>query len=90
MTYRKDQIRKVLKTEQAEYIQNAIEFARTAAPAYEGSLDPTGSTLFLHLTTHAALEHYADLKAAGWELQHMIPALADKTFSVAADRKLTQ
>lgn len=82
--YKAEQARKVLKAEQAEYIQEAIELARTANPSYEASLDPTGSTLFYHLTTHAALEHYADLKAQGWTLQHLIPACNDKLYSFVA------
>lgn len=69
--------RKVNKTEQAAYIARAIELARIGAPAYEGSLDPTGSTLFYSRTTHEALEKYSDLKARGWELIHEIPALTN-------------
>lgn len=67
--------RKANKAEQAAYITRAIEIARVAAPAYEGSLDPTGSTVFYNRTSHEAFEKYANLKAAGWELIHNIPVL---------------
>ncbi|MNJ21183.1 hypothetical protein D3C77_155290 [compost metagenome] len=73
--YAPQQFRKILKAEQAEYIEQAIEFARTDVPQHEGSVQPTGSTIFYVRTIHEALERYADLKAEGWTLQHGIPAL---------------
>lgn len=82
--YAKDQTRRILKTEQAAYVQNAIDRARTAPAAYEGALDQTGSTVFYHTTVHEALEHYADLKAAGWTLQHTAPVFYDKLNSFVA------
>ncbi|MFV3283160.1 hypothetical protein ACNFCI_03720 [Pseudomonas sp. NY15356] len=84
--YAPEQFRKVLKAEQHDYIRRAIEIARTAPAAYEGSLDPTGSTIFQHRTIHEALEHYADLKAQGWELEHLTPACNDKLFSFSAKK----
>ena len=82
--YAPEQFRKTLKAEQAEFIEQAITLARTAPATYEGSLDPTGSVEFFHLTTHAALEHYADLKAAGWTLQHTAPVFYNKLHSFVA------
>jgi len=82
--YAKDQTRRILKTEQAAYVQDAIDRARTAPAAYEGSLDPTGSTLFHHRTVHEALEHYADLKADGWSLDHGALVFDDKLYSFIA------
>ena len=73
--YAPEQFRKILKAEQAEYIERAIEFARTDIPQHEGSVKLTGSTKFYVRTIHEALERYADLKADGWTLQHSIPAL---------------
>jgi hypothetical protein len=84
MTYQAEQPRRILKAEQAEFIRQAIDRARTAPPAYEGSLDPTGSVEFLHKTIHEAFEHYADLKAQGWQLEHSIPVCANKLFSFVA------
>ncbi|MBF8731944.1 hypothetical protein IRZ59_16020 [Pseudomonas guariconensis] len=81
-----EQFRKVLKAEQHDYIQRAIEIARNAPAQYEGSLHPTGSTIFQHRTIHEALEHYADLKAQGWELEHLTPACYDKLFSFSAKK----
>lgn len=85
-TYAPEQFRKILKAEQAEYIEQAIEFARTAAPQHEGSAHPTGSTIFYVRTTHEALERYADLKADGWTLQHEIPALNTGPLSFVANK----
>ncbi|MGH8386694.1 MAG: hypothetical protein ACRESJ_14550 [Pseudomonas sp.] len=68
-------IRKANKVERAAYVAQAIELARVGKPAYEGSLDPTGSTVFYNRTSHEAFEKYADLKAEGWELVHEIPVL---------------
>lgn len=84
--YAPEQFRKILKAEQAEYIEQAIERARHAAPSYEGSLDPTGSTLFQHRTVHEAFEHYADLKSDGWTLEHAIPVCFDKLHSFVANK----
>jgi hypothetical protein len=84
MTYKPEQTRRILKTEQAEYVQQAIDRARTAPAAYEGSLDPTGSTVFYHTTVHEALEHYAKLHADGWTLQHAAPVFYDKLNSFVA------
>lgn len=84
MTYTAEQFRKVLKAEQAAYIEQAITLARTAPATYEGSLDPTGSVEFFHLTTHAALEHYADLKADGWTLEHTAPVFYNNLHSFVA------
>lgn len=66
--YKAEQARKVLKAEQAEYIQEAIERARTANPSHEGSRNPTGRTTFYVRTTHEALTRWAELSAAGWIL----------------------
>lgn len=68
-------IKKATKTEMAVYVAQAIEQARVGAPAYEGSLDPTGSTVFYNRTQHEAMEKYSDLKAQGWELIHEIPVM---------------
>lgn len=84
MTYAPEQTRRILKTEQAAYVQDAIDRARAAPAAHEGSLDPTGSTLFYHRTVHEALEHYADLKAEGWSLEHTAPVFYDKLHSFVA------
>lgn len=67
--------RKANKTEQTAYIAQAIKLARVGAPAYEGSLDPTGSTVFYNRTPHEAFEKYALLAAEGWTLIHTIPVL---------------
>jgi hypothetical protein len=82
--YAPEQFRKILKSEQAEYIQRAIEIARTAPAQYEGSVNPTGSTEFFHRTMHEALEHYATLKADGWTLQHTAPVFYNKLHSFVA------
>lgn len=84
--YAPDQIRKVLKAEQAQYIEHAIEIARNAPAALEGSLDPAGSVEFYHRTMHEALEHYADLKADGWLLEHTAPVLYNKLFSIVCKK----
>ena len=84
--YAPEQFRKTLKAEQAQYIEQAITLARTANPSYEGSLDPTGSTLFQHRTIHEAFEHYASLKADGWTLEHAIPVCFDKLHSFVANK----
>ena len=68
--------RKANKTEQTAYVARAIEQARIGLPAHEGSLDPTGSTVFISRTNHEAMERYADLKATGWTLAHHLPVLA--------------
>lgn len=86
MTYTAEQFRKVLKAEQAQYIEQAITLARTAPATYEGSLDPTGAVEFFHLTTHAALEHYADLKAGGWTLEHTAPVFYNNLHSFTAKK----
>jgi hypothetical protein len=72
------------KTELAAYVSQAIEQARVGAPSYEGSLDPTGSTVFYNRTSHEALEKYADLKALGWTLIHEIPVLTKGIFDFTA------
>lgn len=82
--YAPEQFRKILKAEQAEFIEQAILLARTAPAAYEGSLNPTGSTEFYHKTVHEALEHYADLKADGWTLEHTVPVLYNNLHSFVA------
>ena len=74
-TYAKDQFRKVLKIEQAAYIQAAIENAKTALPQHEGSRNPTGRTIFYVRTTHEGLERFAELKANGWILDTSATAL---------------
>jgi len=74
------------KNEQAAFVSQAIEQARIGAPSYEGSLDPTGSTVFYHRTTHEALEHYADLKALGWSLMHHVPVMTKGIFEFAASK----
>ena len=84
--YAPEQTRKVLKAEQAEHIQLAIEIARTAPAQHEGTVLPTGSTIFQHRTIHEALEHYADLKAQGWQLEHLNPACYDRLFSFVAKK----
>lgn len=84
--YAPEKIRKVLKAEQAQFIEQAIELARNAPAALEGSLDPTGSVEFYHRTVHEALEHYADLKADGWLLEHTAPVLYNKLFSIACKK----
>ncbi|MFF5866804.1 hypothetical protein [Pseudomonas sp. NPDC012596] len=67
--YAKDQTRRILKTEQAAYVQNAIDFARRSSAApHEGSLQPTAYTTFYVTTTNEGLEKYAELKAEGWTL----------------------
>lgn len=69
MTYAKEQTRRILKTEQAAYVQNAIDFARrSAVAAHEGSLHPTAYTTFYVRTTNEGMERYAELKAEGWTL----------------------
>lgn len=60
--------RKVLQSEQKEYIQHAIEIARNAPAAYEGSLHPTGRTEFIVRTANEALEKFAQLSLEGWTL----------------------
>ncbi|WP_415769222.1 hypothetical protein [Pseudomonas sp. LB3P38] len=82
--YAPEQFRKILKSEQAEHIEQAIEIARTAPAQYEGSVNPTGSTEFYHRTVHESLEHYADLKANGWTLEHTAPAFYNKLYSFVA------
>jgi len=72
------------KSEQAAYVATAIESARNGPPSYEGSLDPTGSTVFYHSTSHGALERYADLKAQGWTLIHEIPVMTKGIFDFSA------
>lgn len=84
--YAPEQFRKILKAEQAEYIEQAIERARTAPAVYEGSLNPTGSTEFFHRTLHEALEHYADLKADGWTLEHTAPVFFNNLHSFVANK----
>lgn len=74
-TYAPEQFRKVLKIEQAAYIQTAIEHAKHAEPQHEGSRNPSGKVIFYVRTTHEALERYAQLKAEGWELDYNLPAL---------------
>ena len=78
------EIRKANKTELAAYVAQAIELARVGMPAHEGSLDPTGSTVFYNRTAHAAMERYADLKAAGWTLAHHIPVLTGRSHDFVA------
>lgn len=82
--YAPQQFRKILKAEQAEFIEQAIVLARTAPAAYEGSLNPTGSTEFYHKTVHEALEHYADLRAEGWTLEHTAPVFYNNLHSFVA------
>lgn len=74
-TYAQNQFRKVLKIEQAAYIQAAIENAKTALPQHEGSRNPTGRTIFYVRTTHEGLEKFAELKANGWILDTSATAL---------------
>ncbi|EKT4466783.1 hypothetical protein QEL93_002185 [Pseudomonas putida] len=82
--YAPEQFRKVLKAEQHDYIQRAIEIARTAPAAYEGSLDPTGSTIFQFRTFEEALEAYSDLKSDGWKLQQNSSQCFSTLFSFVA------
>lgn len=74
-TYAPDQFRRILKTEQAEYIQAALDRAKYAEAQHEGSRNPTGRTIFYFRTTHEALTRWAELSAEGWELDHNSPAL---------------
>lgn len=74
-TYAPEQFRKILKIEQAAYIQAAIENAKTALPQHEGSRNPTGRTIFYVRTTHEGLEKFAELKADGWILDTSATAL---------------
>lgn len=67
-TYTPEQFRKVLKIEQAAYIQAAIERAKTALPQHEGSRNPTGRTTFYVTSTFDAMQRWAELSAEGWEL----------------------
>ncbi|MBY8949460.1 hypothetical protein J1G35_26720 [Pseudomonas sp. SH10-3B] len=67
-TYAPDQFRKVLKIEQAAYIQFAIERAKTALPQHEGSRNPTGRTTFYVTSPFEAMQRWAELSAQGWEL----------------------
>lgn len=66
--YKPEQTRRILKTEQAEFVQDAIDRARTAQAQHEGSRRPTGRTIFYVKTPHEALERFADLKTEGWTL----------------------
>lgn len=83
-TYAPDQFRKILKAEQAQYIEQAIELARVGNPTYEGSLHPTGSVEFFHRTIAEGMEHWGQLVQDGWTLIHEIPMFADKKFSFCA------
>ncbi|MFG0352914.1 hypothetical protein ACF8LD_17945 [Pseudomonas sp. zbq_5] len=82
--YAKNQTRRILKTEQAAYVQRAIELARTGPAQHEGSLDPTGSTIFQYPTFGAALEGFADLKAQGWKLEPSFCQCFPTLYSVVA------
>lgn len=81
MTYTPDQTRRILKTEQSEYVKQAIEKARTAPASHEGSLNPSQRTFFVFTNMHAALERFAALSAEGWTLDHSAPALAVGQFT---------
>lgn len=74
-TYAPDQFRRILKAEQAEYIQAALERAKDAEAQHEGSRNPTGRTIFYFRTTHEALSKWADLSTNGWQLDYNSPAL---------------
>ncbi|MBT9302512.1 hypothetical protein [Pseudomonas sp. TAE6080] len=78
--------RKANKTEMAAYVAQAIEQARVGLPAYEGSLSPTGSTVFYSRSMAGAFERYADLKAQGWTLMHEIQILTTGTFDFVAKK----
>ncbi|MBF8740229.1 hypothetical protein [Pseudomonas guariconensis] len=84
MTYAPEQFRKVLKAEQHDYIQRAIDRARTAPAAYEGSLHPTGRTEFVVRSMNEALEKFAKLSLEGWTLDTSVLNLC-----VAPDVPLT-
>lgn len=67
-TYAPEQFRKILKIEQAAYIQAALERAKTALPSHEGSRNPTGRTTFYVTSPFEAMQRWAELSAQGWEL----------------------
>lgn len=69
------QLRKVIKAEQAAYIEQAIEKARHAPATHEGSLDKTGSTFFVFRTINEALNRMIALVAEGWRLNDDVPNL---------------
>lgn len=74
-TYTPEQFRKVIKVEQAAFIQAALERAKNAEAQHEGSRNPTGRTIFYFRTTHEALTKWAELSANGWKLDHNSHAL---------------
>lgn len=74
-TYTPEQFRKVIKVEQAAFIQAALERAKNAEAQHEGSRNPTGRTIFYFRTTHEALTKWAELSANGWNLDYSSHAL---------------
>lgn len=71
-TYAQDQFRKVLKAEQAEYIEQAIKAARKAPATLEGSLHKTGRTEFIVRSVNEGMQRFADLAKDGWTLDTSI------------------
>ncbi|POG12949.1 hypothetical protein BGP82_00345 [Pseudomonas putida] len=71
-TYAPEQIRKVLKSEQAEYIEQAIKAARKAPATLEGSLHKTGRTEFIVRSVNEGMQRFADLVRDGWTLDTSI------------------
>jgi hypothetical protein len=74
-TYEPDATRRILKTEQADFVKSAIERAKNAPAQHEGSLTPTGRTIFYFSHMHEALQRWAELSATGWTLDTQVPAL---------------
>lgn len=68
--YTPEQTRRVLKIEQAEYIEAFVEQARYANPSFEGAGLQTGRTTFYFkgYESHVALVKFAELHADGWTL----------------------
>ena len=46
-----------------EFQDQAVAIARLGMPQHEGSLTPTGSVYYVHITNAEALEHYVELHA---------------------------
>ncbi len=67
--------RRILRAEQAEFVQAAVERAKSAPAQHEGSLTPTGRTNFYFSHMHEALLKWAELSSEGWELDMNVPAL---------------
>lgn len=73
--YEPTQIRRVIKAEQAAYIEQAIIDAEFAVPTIEGSLDKTRSTTFYFTNMHTALLKFEELIKEGWSYDANFPAL---------------